>query len=323
MRSLRRYLLPALLLGVAALASLAVFIPGDGVGASGRADTSQVVIVNGTQVTTRACGTVGVKGVTASRANAGNPFLSSNRLCVGGHLISYGNRYITYVNPPQSLVSAGRLLFAQACSSCHGNHANGVGPLGEASIGPNLVGVGPATIDFWVASGRMPAANPQAVQADRRATRLTALQAYELAAWVNSLAPAVPALPVVHLQDANQSVGQNLFSLDCAACHTIEGSGDALAFNTFAPTLQVKNLTVQQVAEAIRTGPANMPRFSGNLSDQQVADIVSYVTGRLQHPTNPGGFSLGGVGPVAEGFVALLIGVGGLALVCFWIGERS
>jgi hypothetical protein len=26
---------------------------------------------------------------------------------------------------------------------------------------------------------------------------------------------------------------------------------------------------------------------------------------------------------VAEGFIALLIGVGGLALICFWIGERS
>ena len=25
----------------------------------------------------------------------------------------------------------------------------------------------------------------------------------------------------------------------------------------------------------------------------------------------------------AEGFVALLIGVGGLALICFWIGERA
>ncbi len=118
-------------------------------------------------------------------------------------------------------------------------------------------------------------------------------------------------------------MGQSLFSLNCAACHTIEGTGDALAYGTNAPSLNVKNITAQQVAEAIRTGPANMPRFSGNLTDAQVADIVSYVTGRLQHPTNPGGFSLGGVGPVAEGFVALLIGVGGLVLVCFWIGERS
>jgi len=325
MRALRRYLLPALLLGVATLASLAVFLPGAGAGAgaAGRSDASQVVIVNGTQVTTRACGTVNVKGVTASRPNAGNPFLSSNRLCINGHLISYGNQSITYANPPKSFIDAGRLLFAQACSSCHGNRANGVGPLGQPSIGPNLVGVGAATVDFWVVTGRMPAADVRAVQAVRRTTRLTPLQALELAAWVNSLDPAVPAVPYPHLQGANQSTGQNLFSLNCAACHTIEGAGDSLAFGTVAPSLAVKNLTAQQVAEAIRTGPANMPRFSGNLTDAQVADIVSYVTGRLQQPTNPGGFGLGGVGPVAEGFVALLIGVGGLALVCFWIGERS
>jgi ubiquinol-cytochrome c reductase cytochrome c subunit len=133
----------------------------------------------------------------------------------------------------------------------------------------------------------------------------------------------VPAVPNPHLGHADQSLGQDLFSLNCAACHTIEGSGDALAFGTNAPSLQNRQVTAQQVAEAIRTGPANMPRFSGNLTDRQVSDIVSYVTGRLQHPTNPGGFSLGGVGPVAEGFVALLIGVGGLALICFWIGERS
>ena len=60
-------------------------------------------------------------------------------------------------------------------------------------------------------------------------------------------------------------------------------------------------MTAQQVAEAVRTGPANMPRFSGNLTDAQVADITSYVTGRLQHPDNPGGFALGGVGPGGGG----------------------
>jgi ubiquinol-cytochrome c reductase cytochrome c subunit len=255
--------------------------------------------------------------------NAGNPFLSSNRLCLNGHLISYGNTAITYANPPQSFIEAGRLLFAQTCSSCHGNDANGVGPEGQATIGPNLQGVGAATVDFWVSTGRMPAADVKAVEAERRATRLTPLQALELAAWVNSLDPSVPAVPYPHLQGANQSVGQDLFSLNCAACHTITGSGDALAYGTNAPSLQNKNVTAQQVVEAMRTGPANMPRFSGNLTDRQVADIVSYVTGRLQHGTNPGGFALGGVGPVAEGFVALLIGVGGLALICFWIGDRS
>ena len=197
------------------------------------------------------------------------------------------------------------------------------GPTGQATIGPNLQGVGAATVDFWVSTGRMPAADVKAVEAERRATRLTPLQALELAAWVNSLDPSVPAVPYP-APFGGQPVGRAgpLLPQLRGLPHD-QGSGDALAFGTNAPSLQNVSVTAQQVAEAIRIGPANMPRFSGNLTDQQVADIVSYVTGRLQHPTNPGGVSLGGVGPVAEGFVALLIGVGGLVLICFWIGERS
>jgi ubiquinol-cytochrome c reductase cytochrome c subunit len=316
----RQFLLPAGLLTVAAMASLAVFFPGTGAGASGHADASQVS--TNAKAVLKACGSVNTKGVSPI-PNTGNPFTSTNLICHSGGLISYGNDSITYANPPASYVAAGRQLFAQTCSSCHGNEANGVGPGGQATIGPNLQGVGAATVDFWVSSGRMPATDVKAVEAERKPSRLTPKQALELAAFVNSLDPAVPAVPYPHLQGANQSVGASLFSLNCAACHTITGAGDALAFGTNAPSLQNRAVTPQQVAEAIRIGPANMPRFSGNLSDAQVRDIVSYVTGRLQHPTNPGGFGLGGVGPVAEGFVALLIGVGGLALVCFWIGERS
>jgi ubiquinol-cytochrome c reductase cytochrome c subunit len=318
-----QFLLPAGLLSVAAMASLAVFFPGTGAGASGHADASQVS-TNAKDVL-KACGPVNTKGVSPT-PNSGNPFTSTNLICHGGRLFSYGNNAITYANPPSSYVAAGRLLFAQTCSSCHGNDANGtmtVNGKTEATIGPNLQGVGAATVAFWVSSGRMPATDVKAVEAERRPTRLTLQQALEIAAWVNSLDPAVPAVPYPHLNGANQSVGADLFSLNCAACHTITGSGDALAYGTNAPSLQNKQVTSQQVVEAIRTGPANMPRFSGNLSDAQVRDITSYVTGRLQHPTNPGGFDLGGVGPVAEGFVALLIGVGGLALVAFWIGDRS
>jgi ubiquinol-cytochrome c reductase cytochrome c subunit len=313
------FLLPAGLLGVVALASFALFVPASPVGASGKEDASQV---STTHVSTKACGTVNVKGVS-TEPNSGNPFTSNDLHCSGGHIVSYGNQAITYANPPQSFVSVGRQLFAQYCSSCHGNAANGVGPEGEATIGPNLQGVGAATVDFWVSSGRMPAADVKAVEAERRATRLTPLEALELASFVNSLDPAVPAIPTPHLQGSDQSVGNELFSLNCAACHTITGSGDALAFGTNAPSLDNKNVTARQVVEAMRTGPANMPRFSGNLTDAQVRDITSYVVGRIEHPVNAGGFSLGGVGPVAEGFVALLIGVGGLALICFWIGDRS
>lgn len=317
-----RFLLPAGLLGVAAMASLAVFFPGAGAGASGHADASQVS-TNAKDVL--ACGTLNTKGVSPT-PNSGNPFTSAKLHCQGGNVISYGNNSITYANPPASYIAAGRQLFAQTCSSCHGTQATGTQVVNgkvEATIGPNLQGVGAATVDFWVSSGRMPATDVKAVEAERKQSRLTPTQALQIAAWVNSLDPAVPAVPYPHLNQANQSVGAELFSLNCAACHTIEGAGDALAYGTNAPTLIDRRITPTQVAEAVRTGPANMPRFSGNLSDAQVRDIVSYVTGRLQHATNPGGFALGDVGPVAEGFVALLLGVGGLALVAFWIGERS
>ncbi|HUC05945.1 MAG TPA: c-type cytochrome [Acidimicrobiales bacterium] len=316
------FVLPGGLLLAAALGTLSVFFSGAPAGGQLVATHAAGATRVSTSHPPKACGTVNLKGVSPL-PNSGDPFTSSNLHCKDGQVLSYGNSAITYSNPPASYVTAGRLLFASTCASCHGADANGVGPTGQATIGPNLQGVGAATVDFWVSTGRMPATDVKAVEAERKQTRLTPKEALELAAFVNSLDPSVPAVPTPNLSGANLSVGSDLFSLNCAACHTITGAGDALAFGTNAPTLQNRAVTPQQVAEAMRTGPANMPRFSGNLTDSQVRDIVAYVTERIQHPKNPGGAFLGGVGPVAEGFVALLIGVGGLALICFWIGDRS
>ncbi len=66
-----------------------------------------------------------------------------------------------------------------------------------------------------------------------------------------------------------------------------------------------------------------MPIFTGNLTDLQLRDVVAYVTERIQHPQDPGGLDLGGLGPVGEGFIALALGVGLLAIVGFWIGDRT
>ena len=78
-----------------------------------------------------------------------------------------------------------------------------------------------------------------------------------------------------------------------------------------------------QIAEAIRTGPANMPVFGPDtLTDQQVNSIVRYVE-YLRDPDDPGGFALGHVGPIPEGFVAFLVGLGALMLITRWIEPRS
>jgi hypothetical protein len=159
-----QFFLPGGLLAVAALGTLALVFPGAAAQASTTAKASAV------SSSVKACGSVNLKGVTSTAHNSGNPFKSSKLVCFDGMLIRYGNSAITYANPPASYAAAGKLLFDQTCSSCHGSNANGINPSGAAAIGPNLQGVGAATVDFWVSTGRMPAADVRAVEAERKPT---------------------------------------------------------------------------------------------------------------------------------------------------------
>jgi ubiquinol-cytochrome c reductase cytochrome c subunit len=215
---------------------------------------------------------------------------------------------------PTALAGTGQQLFINNCSSCHGLSAEG------SDRGPNLVGVGAATVDFWVSTGRMPLAYPGA-QAVRKPVLFSRTQQLAIVSFVTSFGAGGPGIPVVNTASASQSSGNDLFGLNCAGCHVITGVGDALANSAFAPSLY--QATPTQIAEAMRTGPGNMPRFGpGTLSDQNVNDIVRYVT-YLQHPANPGGLGLGHVGPVTEGFIAIVVGLGVLILAAYWIGIRA
>jgi ubiquinol-cytochrome c reductase cytochrome c subunit len=221
-----------------------------------------------------------------------------------------------YVPLPKAFVAPGQALFAANCSTCHGSQALGT------TRAPNLQGLGAGTVDFWVSTGRMPLA-VSSVQATRKPPRFNRLQTLEIAAWVQSLTPGEGVqIPVVNTDKADLEAGGTLFTLNCAACHTITGAGDALMDGAYAPSLHLATPT--QIVEAIRSGPGNMPRFgAGDITNTEARDIASYVHGVIQHPSDPGGVGLGGIGPVGEGFVGLLLGVGILMLVCFWIGDRT
>lgn len=211
------------------------------------------------------------------------------------------------------VLAEGKRLFDAACSSCHGLDAQG------SSRAPNLVGVGAATVDFWVSTGRMPLAYPTA-QAEEKTPSFTPAQSRAIAEYVASLGPGGPPIPTVDLRNADLSSGQQLFATNCAACHIITGVGDALSNGLKAPSLYPATPT--QIAEAMRTGPGNMPRFGPNtLSDKEVNDIVAYVK-YLHHPDDRGGFGLGHIGPIAEGFVALVLGIGSLLGVSWWIAGK-
>lgn len=208
----------------------------------------------------------------------------------------------------------GRTLFDANCSTCHGSFAQG------SALAPNLEGLGSATVDLWVSSGWMPLANPTS-QPLRKPALFTRQQTKDIAYYVSSLSPGGPSIPDVNLKGASVSRGFSLFALNCAPCHTITGAGDALSNGITAPPMH--GLTQTQVTEAIETGPGSMPRLISEFTPQQVEDIVAYVTKDIEHPSDPGGLGLGGVGPVAEGFIGLFIGVGVLVLVALWIGDRS
>lgn len=239
----------------------------------------------------------------------------------GANSVTYGGTKgastapITQLKLNPSTIALGKALFVENCSSCHGDAAVGT------SKGPDLQGLGAATIDFWVSTGRMPLADPT-VQPIRKPSRFSRSQTLAIDAYVSSLATGGLQIPQVNLGAASLSAGEGLFATNCAACHTITGIGDALANSVYAPSLF--NASATQIAEAIRTGPLNMPRFgTGNLSNQQVADITKYVKDVIQHPNDAGGIGLGWIGPVAEGFVAILIGLGVLMIAGYWIGGRA
>jgi ubiquinol-cytochrome c reductase cytochrome c subunit len=73
----------------------------------------------------------------------------------------------------------------------------------------------------------------------------------------------------------------------------------------------------------VRIGPYVMPRFSEKaISNRQLDSLIDWVD-YTKHPDNPGGWSIGTLGPVPEGLVTWGIAAAALVALCALIGERS
>jgi len=214
------------------------------------------------------------------------------------------------------LVAYGRSIFGQYCASCHGVFAQGT-----PNQGPSLIGVGAAAVDFQVSTGRMPAKELGPEQ-PRKVVTLSPLQIRALAAYIASLGggPAIPTQAEVSHVGANTGLGQQLFVADCAQCHNFVGAGGALTYGKFAPPLT--KATPRQIYEAMLTGPEAMPVFNDTtITPQQKRDIIAYIAASRSEP-NPGGFSLGRVGPVTEGLVAFLGLLLFMVFAAMWITAK-
>src|SRR5699024_7197660 len=209
----------------------------------------------------------------------------------------------------------GRDLFVANCATCHGIEAQGT------DIAPTLVGVGAASVHFQVTTGRMPMA-ANAPQAEAKPPQLTDSQALDLAAYIAELGPG-PSIPSDEMVDpalGDPVNGLLPFRPNWATCHNAVVAGVALTHGKEAPPL--RETLPRHIYEAMQTGPQAMPAFNDStMTPEEKRDIIAYID--AANEPNPGGLSLGSIGPVSEAIWVFLVGIVGLIGISVWIGARS
>ena len=261
-----------------------------------------------------------IAAVSRQRRRKAAPFLLL-MVCLG----LTGGVYAAFAPSPQAAattaVSAesikdGRALYLRNCSSCHGLNVEG------SSDAPSLVGVGAASVDFQVGTGRMPAAADGA-QIEKKPVEFTPEEVAALAAYVASLGPG-PAIPddeMLDYADADAAQGGAIYRTNCSMCHNFAGSGGALTHGKFAASL--KGVSPKHMYEAMVTGPQSMPVFGdGTMTPEDKKAIIKYLK-TIDAQASPGGASLGKVGPVTEGAVGWIVGMGGLIGAAVWLGTKA
>jgi ubiquinol-cytochrome c reductase cytochrome c subunit len=229
----------------------------------------------------------------------------------------------------EELVQEGRELFLVNCSFCHGQNGEGVRTIDGNQLGPSLVGVGAAAVDFQVGTGRMPMAQP-GQQAPRKDVVFSDEETAAMAAYVASLGPG-PAIPDesdysiegLSAEEREEAIvrGGQIFLTNCTACHNFTGAGGAMPRGGYAP--RILDVEPRYVYEAMLTGPQSMPNFSnGNLTPDEKRDVIAYLQSLREDP-NYGGFGMGGLGPVAEGMYAWILGLGVLVGFAVWIAAHG
>ncbi len=253
-------------------------------------------------------------------------------LLTGGLYTAFAPAQAQEAQTDEEMVAQGRELFLVSCSFCHGQNGEGVRTDDGNQLGPSLVGVGAAAVDFQVGTGRMPMVQPSQ-QAPRKPPVFTDDERAALAAYVASLGPGpdVPdssdysteGLSEEERQEAIVRGGQ-IFLTNCTACHNFTGSGGAMPRGGHAP--RILGVDGRYVYEAMLSGPQSMPTFSnGNLTPEEKRDVIAYLQSIDDNP-DYGGFGMGGLGPVAEGMYAWIAGIGVLIGFAVWIaahGARS
>ena len=86
-----------------------------------------------------------------------------------------------------------------------------------------------------------------------------------------TLEPATPAFKLT----GNPTAGKAIFlKAGCTGCHTL---ADAKSTGTVGPNLDQAKPDFRKATARVTLGKNAMPSFKGQLTDQQIADVASYV----------------------------------------------
>lgn len=217
------------------------------------------------------------------------------------------------------LVREGAVLYGVHCSTCHGADLKGTQGV------PSLLQAGGAAVDFYLTTGRMPLAlrsMASGSQAFHVPALLDAHQTAAVDAYVDSHARQLTPIPQVRVNASLLQRGRRIFEDNCQACHGAAAQGATAGEQWTALPLDKASPT--QIGEAIRVGPGVMPRFtSAQLSAADIDAVATYVRDLAQSPQLYGGTVMQYLGPVSEGAVSAIVGVGFLFWVIYFTGTKA
>jgi ubiquinol-cytochrome c reductase cytochrome c subunit len=194
-------------------------------------------------------------------------------------------------------------IYQEDCLPCHGSDGEG------SDIAPSLKAAGfSALVEPKVSEG----GGGMPVFADL-------LDEQQIQAVSDYVAQNI-ADPNTH--DATDGEGSGVWRLYCTPCHGSTGRGGALTSSVNAPTLGADS-GADALIDMLE-GPGEMPVLAGNaLTNRQQAAVALYLQDVIAQPPSPGGWGLGYLGPVPEGFFALFLGLGGLVVFARWAQGRG
>ena len=172
---------------------------------------------------------------------------------------------------------AGKELFVQKCGSCHTlSHAGTKGKVGPDLDAAFLNARGEDQGDeairgvvlgqiLYPSKGVMPG------------KILEGEDAKDVAAYVASVAarPGKDTGLLAQAGQSNSTDGKQIFTQNCASCHTLKAAGSS---GTSGPNLDTLKPDLATVTRQVNNGGGAMPPFKGTLSDAQIAALAKFVS---------------------------------------------